>query len=486
MSWIQQQSYGGGRKSRHFYVAFTDQIGVLRKLPTPTRDEEAAREYLRKLEWLVSCRLAKLPIEPELSQWIQGLPLPYRQRLADLGLIDSGRVAGGRLVATLLQEFETAALARGCKKKTARMQRKRAAKVFELAAFQVLCDINRNAIERALTKLIEGKLSHQSRNHYLAAAREFCGWTASQGWSTTDPTQGIARLNVSANRKRVRRALEPEEVAKLLDAAASGPVRRGVSGPERRLLYLLAIETGARKEELAALTVSDLTLKGDSPAMRIRPENTKNKRDSVLPLRPPTAADLDALIASRRLLPERGPQSPVFSLPKFWRSAEMLSEDLADAGILKRPKPPAKKNKRKVKAPKIGTMDADGFAVDFHSLRHTTSSYLARAGVPVAVHQALMRHSDPRLSMNVYTHLHRDDERNAIAKLPDFSGSGRTVREFAELRPTGSDVCRQVCRNSAHQHASQSNAMPRDATRGRTRRDSNTQQPVSKTDALSN
>ena len=489
MSWVHRQSYSGGRKSSHYYISFLDQIGVLRKMPTPTRDEEAAREYLRKVEWLVSCRVAKLPIEPELSAWIQGLPLPYKQRLADVGLIDTVRVAGGRLVATVLQECEAAALARGCKKKTAAMQRQRTEKVLELAGFRVLSDVTRNGIERALAVLVEGGLSHQTRNHYLAAVREFCGWTVSQGWATANPALGIGRLNVSANRKRVRRALEPEEVVKLLDATARGPVRQGVSGDERRVLYLLAIETGARKEELSSLTVGDLTLAGDKPCMRLRAANTKNKRDSELPLRPATAEALAELVASRRLLSERGPKSPVFALPKFWRSAEMLSEDLADAGILKRPEPPVKKGKRKAKKLKVGTTDPDGLAVDFHSLRHTTSSYLARAGVPVAVHQALMRHSDPRLSMNVYTHIRRDDERHAIAKLPDFSGAGRKAGETTALRETGTDagspVCSQVCSNPALGPASESNDMHPEATGWRTRGDSNPQPSVPKTDALS-
>ena len=53
----------------------------------------------------------------------------------------------------------------------------------------------------------------------------------------------------------------------------------------------------------------------------------------------------------------------------------------------------------------IRTDDADGQVVDFHSLRVTFNTLMARAGVSLAQRQALMRHSDPKLTANVYTRL---------------------------------------------------------------------------------
>ena len=47
-------------------------------------------------------------------------------------------------------------------------------------------------------------------------------------------------------------------------------------------------------------------------------------------------------------------------------------------------------------------MDDQGRVVDTHSLRHGYISALALAGVPVKVAQTLARHSDPKLTMNVY------------------------------------------------------------------------------------
>jgi integrase len=50
-------------------------------------------------------------------------------------------------------------------------------------------------------------------------------------------------------------------------------------------------------------------------------------------------------------------------------------------------------------------------------LRVSYATSLARAGVPLAQAQRLMRHSDPKLTANVYTRLELSDARAAVAKI---------------------------------------------------------------------
>src|SRR3954453_17412342 len=70
----------------------------------------------------------------------------------------------------------------------------------------------------------------------------------------------------------------------------------------------------------------------------------------------------------------------------------------------------------------IEPVDDQGRVVDTHSLRHGYISALARAGVPLKVVQTLARHSDPKLTMNVYSHLTAFDLHGAIADaLPDLT-----------------------------------------------------------------
>jgi len=54
---------------------------------------------------------------------------------------------------------------------------------------------------------------------------------------------------------------------------------------------------------------------------------------------------------------------------------------------------------------------------DFHALRHTFITSLAKADVSPKTAQMLARHSDIRLTMDIYTHVDRDEQAEAIGKL---------------------------------------------------------------------
>jgi len=74
---------------------------------------------------------------------------------------------------------------------------------------------------------------------------------------------------------------------------------------------------------------------------------------------------------------------------------------------------------------------AHGRVADFHALRHTFISNLARAGVHPRNAQALARHSTIDLTMNVYTHIAMADLATDIRKLPAVPG--RRQREMKQM-----------------------------------------------------
>ncbi len=61
-----------------------------------------------------------------------------------------------------------------------------------------------------------------------------------------------------------------------------------------------------------------------------------------------------------------------------------------------------------------------GLFADFHANRHTFITNLAKGGVSPKVAQTLARHSDIRLTMNVYTHTDLAEKALAISKLPSL------------------------------------------------------------------
>jgi integrase len=55
--------------------------------------------------------------------------------------------------------------------------------------------------------------------------------------------------------------------------------------------------------------------------------------------------------------------------------------------------------------------------LDFHCLRVTFATALCLANVPLVLAQRLMRHSDPKLTANIYTKLGLDESRAAVERI---------------------------------------------------------------------
>ena len=93
-----------------------------------------------------------------------------------------------------------------------------------------------------------------------------------------------------------------------------------------------------------------------------------------------------------------------------------------------------------LEAANICYQDPQGRVADFHALRHTFITNLARAGVHPRHAQALARHSTLDLTMNTYTHLNLHDLTADIEALPAFTNQapGNLRDGHADCRPTSS------------------------------------------------
>jgi integrase len=68
----------------------------------------------------------------------------------------------------------------------------------------------------------------------------------------------------------------------------------------------------------------------------------------------------------------------------------------------------------------LKAIDSEGERIDLHSLRHTTASWLIQSGADVKTVQAIMRHSDIRLTMDKYGHLFPGSEAAAMERMRSF------------------------------------------------------------------
>ena len=98
--------------------------------------------------------------------------------------------------------------------------------------------------------------------------------------------------------------------------------------------------------------------------------------------------------------------------------------------------------------------DADGRVADFHALRHSYITLLERSGVSPKLAQELARHSDIRLTMNVYTHVRLHDLAGAVDGLPALLPSAAAD---GPMKATETDsVCAPVCTGFAQTTDSES------------------------------
>lgn len=132
-----------------------------------------------------------------------------------------------------------------------------------------------------------------------------------------------------------------------------------LTGEDRSVLYMLASQSGFRRNETASLTLRSFNVAGDTPSLSLAGKVAKN-RETVQgqPLNVEAAKATQAWAASKGY----GPDDVLFKIAEA-KTAQMLHADLKRAGI----------------EPK----DADGKTFDLHALRTQYDTNLLMAGMPL-------------------------------------------------------------------------------------------------------
>jgi integrase len=184
-------------------------------------------------------------------------------------------------------------------------------------------------------------------------------------------------------------------------------------GRERSLMYKTMVLTGLRRGELADVRVCDLELTGPLLRINLPADVAKNRKAAQILLRDDLASDLGEWL---KVTGKAGVEA-VFRVPV--ELVKILKRDLKLAGIPYR--------------------DEQGRTLDVHALRHTTATFLSRAKVPPAVAQRIMRHSDIKLTLQVYTDVQQLDEAEAIAAMPALTRCGDMKPSDPRRSPNASD-----------------------------------------------
>lgn len=274
----------------------------------------------------------------------------------------SVREASERSLVELLGDYLQDLESRGRRPRTLRKYRCTLTKLFERCRWTKI----QHATARSFCQWRNHcGLSGKTLNDLLADATAFFDWLERQRMLHENPLKYVEHID-TRGKPQYRRALSLDEIKRLLEVAP----------PFRAVVYLTAIYTGLRRNELNQLKWGDLHLDGPQPFVLAPASITKNRKEAKLPLRP------EVVSALKSIRPENAaPFQWVFhhEVPRV----RTLQKDLAAAGVK--------------------FVDESGRRMDFHALRVTFATLLASHRVNLVEASILMRHSDPKLTLRHYT-----------------------------------------------------------------------------------
>jgi integrase len=232
-----------------------------------------------------------------------------------------------------------------------------------------------------IPKLTDGRpeIGPRTQNQYLEAMRSFCNWCVKRKRCPVNPLADLQKADETADVRRARRALTVEQVATLLEAVPT----------VHQTVYRFFLTTGLRRQEAEDLCWGDLHLGIPTPFIKLRAKLTKSRRADSIPLR----ADLAEELGERR-------------------------GDAGDADRVFNSVPTIEEHRAYLTAAKIDWEDSEGRRADVHALRHTYGTLLSNAGVAPREAMELMRHTDLRLTMKVYTDPRIFNLAGAVERLP--------------------------------------------------------------------
>jgi len=403
--------------TKFWHIQFTDGLDIARDLKAYS--DKAATERLADF---IKILLTRRQLDNNEYKFIEDLPVKIRDQLADFGLLEGQKTIACQTLDELIDEFEewmktTKAPRHGFMRSENYIKPtcSRIRKIVKQCKFKYWSDIRSDLVE----KYLSGKhISKATYNSYVTAIKIFCNWMYDNQRVSDSPLRSLKPLTL--DRKEYRRALDPDEVRRLLDATKKAPIRYGMTGRERAILYLLLIETGLRRGELMSLTVSSFDL--DRCTVTIKPENFKGRREAVRYLKKERAKQL------REFFKGKLPNVKPFNVSDHWRSADMIREDLEETE--------QRSYDDEVLQEAIPFIDENGRRLDLHALRHTYITALDSTDASLAERKVLAGHSlKGDLTLGTYTHPSPDRLREIVEQLPDYDFPSKEMQQ----RATGTD-----------------------------------------------
>lgn len=217
------------------------------------------------------------------------------------------------------------------------------------------------------------------------------------------PANPCARVKKAAARGLTPiRSLSEEEASRLLRAA---------TGTRDEALMTLALRTGMRQGELAALRWEDLDLDGPRPAVKVRRSADTRTKTVITPTK--TGQERTVGIGPRTVEVLKGHRTRQLR-------ERMAAASWEDSGWVF-PNTRGKVRRRDSVMRSLRTLLAEARLssnVRFHDLRHTAGTHALRRGRPIHEVSKMLGHSDPAMTLRRYAHV-LDDMRDETTRAMD-------------------------------------------------------------------
>ncbi|MBN2292321.1 MAG: tyrosine-type recombinase/integrase [Pirellulales bacterium] len=385
------------KKSKKWWGRYTDSLGCEKRVPLAT-DKAVAQTMLKELVQKVERQKAGLedPIDEEMLK-------PIDVHLDDFEKSQKSKNNSPRYVMEIKGKIR---------------------RFVDTCGWKRASQIKATDVQSFLADLREDGLSIQTSNHYLRAIKNFTRWLVNNKRLKSNPLDGLAMLNTCVDRRHDRRPLSQDEFSRLVKVAEKGPPAVGLCGRDRAMLYILAAWTGLRRGELGSLTRQNFKLNAKPPIVTVEAAYSKHRREDIQILHPDIVERFQKWLVYRK----PAPGEILFPIDERTcgvdrRTSEMMMQDLKAARAIWIDKAKdEEEHKRREASDFLKYQDSQGRFADFHSLRHTFVTNLCKADISPKTAQTLARHSDIRLTMNIYSHVDLEDQSAAIAKLPGIDG----------------------------------------------------------------
>jgi len=382
-----------------WWFKFKDHRGIRRRM-RGAKNKRAAQLIGSQVQKLVDCVSCGQALPHDLAGWvIHKLDRKRMDLLKGWGVVSDASLSIGNPLIVHLDAWRDGLINRKRPESYATLRYDRAKKLLDASGAKFYSDIDAERVQSVLAEW-DGKFSDYTRAHYLSAAKSFCRWMSRTKRSTDNP---LSILPVSrGNQKYFRRALNEKEQGDLVVGTRNLDISYGMTGEQRSMLYWVALSTGLRASAVRRLKVKDVRI-GEASYLNATDGGAPNKNTSPKPLP-------DSLVEALNLfVTDRHRDGPLFELPGETKLGRMTRKDAAACGVsIKR--------------------------LDFHALRHTFGTTMARNGTHPRTLMSLMDHNTIQMTMRLYTHSFPEDQVAAVDRLPDLGGCGSICAPLCILK----------------------------------------------------